>query len=208
LVKIPLPPPLITPNPVIQTLPHGTALYRLFDPASHGTTATSFRYFGPRFRFDHHRFPQNEPAEDSDRGVYYAGFTLSCCVVEVFGDTRLIECGDKRIAIVRLKREVKLLDLRGNGAMRAGSVAALGKVPDHSLSQAWSRYFYDTAEKYPTVDGLLWYNAHNDEEAIMLYERSKDALECPEGWHIRLDDRVLQGKLDHIANENGLTWEI
>jgi len=53
--------------------------------------------------------------------------------------------------------------------MKAGSVAALAKVADRSLSQAWSRYFYEQQKIYSEVDGIIYYNAHNDEEAIVLY---------------------------------------
>lgn len=140
---------------------------------------------------------------DAQRGVYYGGFTLSCCLVEVFGDTGLVRCGEWHVAMPRLTRDVRLLNLRGSGAMRAGSVAALAKVPDHSLSQTWSRWFYDTPE-YGQPDGLLWYNAHNDEEAILLYERAQNALECPPQRVMRLDNIQLRSTLLQISEANNL----
>jgi hypothetical protein len=102
----------------------------------------------------------------------------------------------------RLKREVCLLDLRGRGAMRAGSAAARGKVPDHSLAQTWSRRFYDRPE-YELPEGLLWYSAHN-EEALVLYERAKDALECPPARVMRLEDALLRPTPERIAEANNL----
>jgi hypothetical protein len=40
--------------------------------------ALTFRYYGPINRFDHHRIPsEGGRAEDPERGIYYAGFTLS-----------------------------------------------------------------------------------------------------------------------------------
>jgi len=140
---------------------------------------------------------------DSERGVYYGGFTLSCCIVEIFGDDGVIECNEWHLAIPKLMRDVRLLDLRDQGAMRAGSVAAIGKVPDHSLSQAWSRHFYEQAE-YQQPDGILWYNAHNDEEAVMLYERASGDLECPPDRILRLDDPFLRPYLAQIADANNL----
>lgn len=140
---------------------------------------------------------------DADRGLYYAATTLSSCVAEVFGDTGLIDCGEWHIAMPRLQRDVRLMDLRGSGAMRAGSVAALSKVPDHALSQTWSRYFYDIAA-YQPLEGLLWYNAHNDEEALVLYERAEDALDCPQDRVVRLDDPLLRPVLEQIAEANNL----
>lgn len=204
MVRIALPPPTRPPKPIFHRLPVGTSLFRLFDPTRHSTTAASFRYFGPRLRFDHHRALSGAPDVDTERGVYYGGFTLSCCIVEVFGNTGLIDCGEWHVAMPRLTREVRLLDLRGSGAMQAGSVAAMGKVADHSLSQAWSRHFYDTPA-YQQPEGMLWYNAHNDEEAVALYERAQDALECPPDRVIRLDDTFLRPTLEQIAEANNLT---
>ncbi len=176
---------------------------RLFDPTRHQTMAISFRAFGPLLRFDHQRSVSGLPGMDAERSVYYAGFTLSGCVVEIFGDTGVVRCGEWHIALPQLTHEVRLLDLRGSGAMRAGSVAALGKVLDHSLSQEWSRWFYEHAE-YENVDGLLWYNAHNDAEAVMLYERSETALECFPEKVMRLDDILIRPALEEIALANNL----
>jgi hypothetical protein len=203
LVRVALPPPATPPNPVFHRLPAGTDLFRLFNPARHATTATSFRYFGPLLRFDHHRSTPGMPGPDMERGVYYASLTLSCCIVEIFGDTGLIDCGNWHIAMPFLSRDVRLLDLRGNGAMRAGSVAALGKVPDHSISQHWSNWFYEQME-YRQPEGLHWYNAHNDEESLMFYERAEDALVCPPDRIIRLDDPSFRPDLLRIATDNNL----
>ena len=203
MVRVALPPPIHAPVPLFHTLSAGQDLVRLFDPTRHNTTALSFRYFGPLLRFDHHRSSSGLPEADLERGVYYGGFTLSCCIVEVFGDSGILHCGDWHVAMPRLKRDVRLLDLRGKGAMRAGSVAALGKVPDHSLSQVWSRWFYEQIE-YQQPDGLLWYNAHNDEDAFVLYERAEDALECPPECVLRLDNPSLHPVLEQIALANNL----
>jgi len=204
LVRLSLPPPSRAPNPVFLTLPAETNLFRLFDPTRHNATAISFRYFGPLLRFDHQRIISNAPQADTERGIYYGGLTLSCCIVEVFGDTGLIVCGEWSLAMPRLIREIRLLDLRDSGAMRAGSVAALGKIPDHAVSQTWSRHFYEQAE-YGTPDGIVWYNAHNDEEVFVLYERAENALECPPDRVLRLDDPFLRPYLAQIAAANQLT---
>ena len=204
MVRIALPPPADPPDPIFHTILTGTNLFLLFDPTRHNTTATGFRYFGPLLRFDHHDTASVIPGPDPQHGVYYGGFSLSCCVVEVFGDTGLIICGDWHIAMSHVTRDVRLLDLRGSGAMRAGSVAALGKVPDHSLSQTWSRWFYERPE-YQQPEGLLWYNAHNDEQAFVLYERAETALECPLDRILRLEDPFLRFTLEKIAETNNLT---
>lgn len=182
---------------------------RIFDPTSYGTTALTFRRFGPRLRFDHQRGNGLDahglliPEKDPERGIYYAGATLSCCIVEVFGDQGDIEPGEWCVAGPITTRELRLLDLRGPGAMRAGSIAALAKVPEHALAQEWSRYFYETPV-YEEVDGLLYTNAHNDEKSYALYERAETALHCPPARVMRLDDPALRPKLLSIARRNHL----
>ncbi len=175
-------------------------------------TATTFRRFGPLLRFDHHRGIRRgargrQAAADSERGIYYAAPTLSSCLVEVFGDERILRLGERMVAAPTLGRDLRLLDLRGSGAMRAGSIAALAKAPDHRAGQAWSRYFYDEQSVYEPVDGLIYQNAHNDEDAIALYERAEAALECPPSRVIRLDDPALRDELLAIAEANLLSFE-
>ena len=197
------PPPQRTPRPLFCTLPAGTAFVRIYNPASHGTTALTFRTFGPFARFDHQKRHNRLPADNPGRGIYYGGLTLSCCVVEVFGEIGVIECADYHAARPHLVRPVRLLDLRGNGAMRAGSLAALCSVPSRPLSQAWSRYFYDTA-CYRKADGIIYPNAHNGEISIALYERAQDAVQCSEADTIRLDAPALRPHLLDIANRANL----
>src|ERR1700722_18007480 len=109
MVRIPDPPPESAPRPIFRTLKSGTVLVRLFDPSRRNITATSFRHYGPLLRFDHHRAPNTSPADDPDRGIYYAALTLSCCVVETFGSSRVIDCGNWQVAQPRLLRPLKLL---------------------------------------------------------------------------------------------------
>lgn len=198
-----MPPPGSAPSPQIHILRAGTPLVRLFDPTKFGATAISMRTFGPLRRFDHHRPRQQVPTNDPDRGIYYAGVKLSCCVVEVFGDTGLVRCADWHAASPLLSRDVRLVDLRGSGAMRAGSVAAVTKTPDCEMSQAWSRYFYECSV-FESVDGIVWYNAHNDEDAIALYERAAAALTCTPDRVIRLNAPDLRADLLRICEANNL----
>ena len=180
-------------------------MVRLFDPSRHGTTATGFRFYGPLLRFDHHRGRDDgEPAEDAERGIYYAAFALSGCLVEVFGDTGVVDLHRHQVASPILRRDLRLLDLRRNGAMRAGTKAAIAKVSERGLSQAWSRHFYEKTETYGEVDGLIYLNAHNDEEAVALYERTSDALECPPQRVMKLDDEALRAAVLEAADDNNL----
>lgn len=212
MARLAPPPPIVTPQPLHHVLPAGTVLVRLFDPTRHGMTATTFRRFGPLLRFDHHRGIRRgtvgrQGAADPERGIYYAAPTLSSCLVEVFGDERIVHLGERMVAAPIVARELRLLDLRGSGAMRAGSIAALAKAPDHRVGQAWSRYFYEEESVYGSIDGLIYQNAHNDEDALALYERAEAALECPPARVIRLDDPALRDELLITAENNLLSFE-
>lgn len=206
MVKIAPPPPEREPNPLFHELAPGSRIVRIFDPTRYGTQALTFRINGPRVRFDHHRFPQEAPQDDCDRGIYYAAPELSSCLVEIFGDTGIIEIQEQCIAYPTVTRSLQLLDLRNSGAMKAGSVAALSQVPERDLSQAWSRYFYEQVEIYSRIDGIIYFNAHNYEEAIALYERAKDGLSCTEKNVIRLDHLALRPYIQEGARKNNLIF--
>jgi hypothetical protein len=168
-------------------------------------TETGFRSYGPLLRFDHHRKRDNEtPGNDLERGIYYAATTLSSCLVEIFGDTGVVDLDRHHVALPVLRRDLRLLDLRGNGAMKAGTKAAIAKVTERTISQAWARYFYEKTDVYDHVDGLVYLNAHNDEDAIALYERSADALECPPERIMRLGDEALRAAVLEAADDNDL----
>lgn len=205
MVVVDLPPPRRRPNPLFHTLSPGDRLVRLFDPSRHGMTATGFRWYGPLMRFDHHRTGDGgTPADDPERSVYYAAATLSGCLVEIFGDTGVVDLGRHHVALPILRRDLRLLDLRGNGAMRAGTKAAVAKVAQRGISQAWARHFYEMIDVYDRVDGLIYPNAHNDEDAVVLCERAVDALECPPGRVMRLDDEALRPAVLEAADDNNL----
>lgn len=206
MVEIHRPPPKISVEPVLWTLPAGSGMVRIFDPARHNTNALTFRSFGPLERFDHHGVDLLTllPAEDLERRVYYAGFTLSCCLVEVFGDRRTIEVDSYCTAVVQTIRDLNFLDLRGAAAMKNGTVVGLSAIPDRLLTQEWSRFFYERTDLYPPVDGLIYPNAHNGEESLALYERSQDALQCMTQDVMSLNHKLLRAEIRRVAVENGL----
>ena len=207
MVLIAPPPPSRPPDPLHYVIPGGSYLLRIFNPTRHNTQALTFRHYGPINRFDHQQNTSTgKPAEDPDRGIYYAGFTLSCCLVEYFGDSGVIEIKDEQVAQVQLQRNLRLLDLRGPGSLRAGSVAALAKVADRAFSQTWSRYFYEQTTLYGTIDGICYFNAHNDEAAIALYERSQSALHCPDTQILALQHPSLRPAIQQAALDNNLDF--
>ncbi|OUL27670.1 hypothetical protein BV372_25505 [Nostoc sp. T09] len=214
MVKLIVPPPRFgRPKPKFYSLKKGTELLRIFR-TDFGTTALSFRVWGPLYRFDHHRgnFPSfsYEPLDyqqaiDRERGIYYLAPKLSSCLVEVFGDLGCIEITDQQIAIVTATRDLKLLDLRGTGAMRAGAnEATLAKTEKRSLSQAWSRYFYEQPAIYTQIHGLIYCNAHNNEDAIAIYERAEHFFNCRPENVLPLKHELLRGPILKAADENNL----
>jgi hypothetical protein len=90
--------------------------------------------------------------------------------------------------------------------MRAGSAATLAKISDRLVSQVWSRYFYEQREIYREIDGIRYYNAHNDEDAIALYEKAQDALTCSDRQCLRLDDPSLRPAIQKAALDNHLDF--
>lgn len=186
----------------------GSALYRIFSPEPYGTEALTFRHYGPILRFDHQPGigENHEPTHDSRRAIYYAAPTLASCLAEVFGDGGYVEPEGYFIARPLLGRPLHLLDLRYEGAMGAGVNSTISKTEDALLSQAWSRFFYERVDLYGEVDGLLYLNAHNDREALALYERCRDALECREQDVIALADDDIRPEIQRIARETHLHY--
>ncbi len=199
MVTIAPPPPLVAPNPKWFSTKSGSRFVRMYDPKQFNATPVGFRNHGPHKRFDHQK--EGKPAIDPQQGILYAGKTLSGCLVEIFGDTKTVQCGSWEVVVFEIQKDLSLLDLRGDGAMKAGSVAALCKDSDHSRSQEWSRYFYKNTFLYNQIDGLIFGNAHNDEMALALYERCQGSLN--EISSIRLAHRSLRYSLRKMASELG-----
>jgi hypothetical protein len=157
----------------VVTWPSGSVVLRIYNPSYPG-----FRFFGPLGqRFDHHE--PDDPPWRGPRGIYYGAPTLACCVGEVFADRGFVQISDEWLAVIRIGRDIRLLDLRRGGATRAGTVHAISSVRDRALTQAWSRFFYEHPALYGLVDGVLYPAAHNGADAVALYERAADALTPP-----------------------------
>ncbi len=199
------PPPMRAPRPLFHTLNIGTRLVHLFNPRSRNATALSFRTFGPSQRFDHQARRDGKQTDNPARGIYYADFTLASAIVELFGDVGVIECDALKVASPTVTRPLRLLDLRGQGAMRAGTTQGISSLPSRRLSQRWSMYFYETPI-YQEADGLIFPNFQSGEDRVALYERAEDALNCPESDVMRLDSSALRAYLLEIADRYNLEF--
>lgn len=202
MVEHHFPPPINHVSPSNYTLDAGRKLIRIYNPTTkYKTKALTFRYSKPIHRFDHQ---QLEEKTEQTRGIWYGGFTLSCCLTEIFGDSKTITVAEKEVALITLNEPLVLLDLRGSAAMRSGTVASIGGTAKRKVSQAWSRYFYEHPQLYEEVAGLIYHNAHNGEETIVLYERAESQLASSQVEVMKLANPQLQGAILKIALDNGM----
>ncbi len=199
-----LPPPRWSPDPLLVTIDPGIPLLRIYNPDSRfRTRELTFRFFGPQERFDHHRASHLGHAQDDPvRGVWYGSDEdFACAVVEMFGDERIVELEPWRLARPSVVEPLRLLSLRAEGAMRAGTVAELGKTGSSSETWAWSRFFYEREDLYNRIDGMTWLGAFNDGKCVVLFERALSRLRCDSCSlplsHPALRDPILRVVRDH-----------
>ncbi|MGL5834562.1 MAG: RES family NAD+ phosphorylase [Waterburya sp.] len=205
MVEIKLPPPTRNVSPKTIALAPNTKLIRIFDPTRYNATAREFRSFGPISRFDHHRSGKHK--QDLKRRIIYVGLTLSCCLVEYFGDGDKIDVKNKQVARIFLSKSLTLLDLRGSGAMAAGTVSAISGTAQKKISQAWGRYFYENPQLYGLVNGLIFSGAHNAEDVIALYERAESVIDSSRLKIMSLNHPTLKSSILKIAKGHGLIVE-
>ena len=198
MVKIEPPPPTRRANPSFLSLPIRTELLRIYTPGEKWkNTPISFRRMnGAIERFDHHL-----SQIDVSRGIHYSAESLRGCLVEIFGDDGILCCGTRRLGFIHTTSPLKLLDLRAEGAWRAGSVAAICTCTERVEPQKWSAFFY---EEHLDVHGLAYHNAHNGDTSYALYERAEWALECLD--EMELGDPRLRTRLLDAADELNLDF--
>lgn len=159
------------------TVAQGTLLRRIYWPEPWKTAATSFRHNGPRARFDHHRRPGRFPqvADDPDRGIFYCAPTIECCMLECFGDDYVIDPTGAWLTVLEVSKSVPVLDIRGRAAIGAGTLAAINQDGDREVTQDWARWWYEHAD-LSSIEGLLFRGAHNNENALAIFERATGRL--------------------------------
>ena len=199
--KFPHPPPVDELRRLatdLHTARAGTLLARIYPRGgAHPTTWRQFRFDGPlpSARFDHQ-------VASERRGVLYAARDLVTCVAEVFQESRLVDrVGAGRcLAGFRLTRSVRLLDLTGDWATRAGASQALASGP-RPRAQAWARTIY---EAYPKVEGI-WYpsSMHGGRPAVVLFERAESALPSTPDLDVPLSHPGLLPDLVRAAGSLG-----
>jgi hypothetical protein len=193
-------------SPDIHTLKSGLTLWRIyFRGGPHPTSWSDFRNFGPLDgRFDHH-FPdeQGDPTSQT-RGMLYGAEAGATCFAEVFQRTRVIDRFRREPWLVafELATPLKLLDLTGSFATRAGASMALMTGP-RAVARRWAQTFY---EAYPEVQGVYYPSSmYANAPAIALNERAVTAGTMPSvpSFHRALADNALHTVIRNVAREIG-----
>ena len=109
------------------------------------------RGFGPlpTMRYD----PQPEPTGPSSEGVMYTATSLATALAETFQATRVVDSRSfgPQVTAWTPTRDLHLLDLTGNWALRNGAAFALATAPK-STCRAWARQIRAT---WPDLDGMM-----------------------------------------------------
>lgn len=140
---------------------------RYTDPLGFGKTPS--RFSDPRRRIERNRF-----------GVLYLGESLKVCFLEaVLRDQRNGAVGDfllsehelraRRYAEIAIARELTLVDLRGDAAIRMGVPSDVVRGSQQSLSRWWSVAFHEHPQK---PDGIIYPSRLNAETSLAIYDRA------------------------------------
>ena len=181
--KLPLPPPperLAELGADEKIIPAGTILFRIyFVGGSHPGAWNAFRSYGPvAGRFD----PHLPPPSAQSRGVMYLAYHPRTCLAEVFQSKRRIDVYTAEPMLVgfRLASPLRLLDLTGLWATRAGASMAINSGP-RPRAQRWARAIY---EAFPDLAGLFYSSSMAaNAPCLALFERAAGALQTEPELH-------------------------
>src|ERR1700730_12891896 len=140
---------------------------RYTNPLGFGKTPS--RFSDPRRRIERNRF-----------AVLYLGESLKLCFLEaVLRDQRNGAVGDfllsehelraRRYAEIGIARELTLVDLRGDAAIRTGVLSDVVHGSQQSLSRWWSVAFHEHPQK---PDGIIYPSRLNAETSLAIYDRA------------------------------------
>ena len=144
-------------------VPAGSRLARVFTSGgNHPQQWDTFRYAGPlpHARFDPHTpDTQGGPTITREHGVLYFSLSVRTCIAEVFQATSTVDRKTRspQLVLFRPRRTLRLLDLSGLWATRAGASQAISDGPKER-TRAWAR---SIRAAYPELDGL-WYRSSMD----------------------------------------------
>lgn len=149
---------------------------RIYHSSTDVPDGVTHRHYGPCHRFDHHTPDHHGGAQVSTdhRSVLYVAGNLPTAMGEVFGDyPEAAVCSNYRVALLRPKASLRLLDLRGQGAaMRIGALPSLASGHcARPRTQEWARaIFEDQPVAGKKVRGVYYDAAHTNGPALALWD--------------------------------------
>lgn len=147
----------------------------------------------------------------------YLGGDGATALVEAFQETAVLNRirDDPWLVVLALRRQVRLLDLRGAWSTRAGASMALSAAHEPTTTQTWARAIYS---EYGGIDGILYPSAMRGQPAgpvptgvhpdlfcqnVALFERARPSLPARPRLHLSLAHPGLASTLGSLATEYG-----
>ena len=174
---VPPPPEFGRATLEIETIPPGRTFGRIYwstypDPLGYGKSPS--RFSDPRRRVAANRF-----------GVLYFGDSLKVCFLEaVLRDRREglvddlpideVELTQRRYAEITTTADLRLVDLRGDNAVRMGVPTDVVRAQRQNLARRWSAAFYEHPSK---PDGIMYPSRLNGATNLAIYDRATGKLQ-------------------------------
>lgn len=156
----------------IETISPGRIFGRIYwstypDPLGYGKSPS--RFSDPRRRVDANRF-----------GVLYLGDSLKVCFLEtVLRDRREglvddlpieeVELTQRRYAEITTTADLRLVDLRGDNAVRMGVPTDVVRAQRQNLARRWSLAFHEHPSE---PDGVIYPSRLNEATNLAIYDRA------------------------------------
>lgn len=168
----------------------------------HALAWNALRTFGPAatMRWDPHPEPRGD---HPGTGVSYAASDVSTTFAEVFQRRRAITLSsDLALSGWIPTRDLRLLDLRSDWALRNGASVSLHAAPK-STCRAWSRAIHET---WPDLDGVLTPSTMTGSPMVVLFTPSASAFPARPALARLLDDPALRPIVD--TAQAALGWPV
>lgn len=187
--SVPLPPRDLNSRSLpLEEVAAGEAIYRVHATVNH-----------PKFFATSTRDRFNSP--DGSYGALYSGLLPEVAFAETLlrggHFVAFAEIERRSLCEFRAVRPLRLVQLYGPRLNIINATAGVTSGPDYSVSQTWSQAIYNHPA---SADGILYRATHdNDQFALMLFDRARDAIN--DGTSVRLTDdlRTLGRILDHYG---------
>jgi hypothetical protein len=169
---VPPPPDFGRAKLEIETISPGRTFGRIYwstypDPLGYGKSPS--RFSDPRRRVDANRF-----------GVLYLGDSLKVCFLEtVLRDRREgilddlpveeVELTRRRFAEIATTADLRLVDLRGDNAVRMGVPTDVVRAQRQNLARRWSLAFHEHPSQ---LDGIIYPSRLNGGTNLAIYDRA------------------------------------